>query len=94
MGIERLREAVYEDAGYGGFPKWMVRRTVDQVFKHIRTALSRGEVVRFPGFGTFRVVTLPACTKTLPDGKVMKVPKRKTVRFTAGRWLKEDVNRQ
>lgn len=69
-------------------------RTLDDVVNQLTTTLKKGDRVRFPGFGTFRVSKRKARTARNPQtGAPVKVPARTVPRFTPAKELKELVKR-
>ena len=70
-----------------------VERIVNTVFEEIIEALSRGERVELRGFGAFSVKEREARTGRNPrTGEEIKIPASTTVRFKAGKGLKDAVN--
>ena len=65
---------------------------VDSVLSQITSALSKGERVTIAGFGTFSVGSRAARQGRNPQtGAVIQIKASKTVRFKAGKGLKEAV---
>jgi DNA-binding protein HU-beta len=65
---------------------------VDSVFGAIIDALKKKEEVRLVGFGTFVAATRKASTGRNPrTGEEMEIPESTTVRFKAGKGLKDSV---
>jgi DNA-binding protein HU-beta len=63
---------------------------VDAVFAAITGALKDKEEVRLVGFGTFAAATRKASTGRNPrTGEEMAIPESTTVRFKAGKGLKD-----
>lgn len=61
----------------------------DAVLDTIVEALKAGEEIRFLGFGTFKVDTVPARKARNPrTGETLNLPERKKVKFKAGKELK------
>lgn len=61
----------------------------DAVLDTIVEALKVGEEIRFLGFGTFKVDTIPARKARNPrTGETLNLPERKKVKFKAGKELK------
>jgi DNA-binding protein HU-beta len=55
--------------------------------------LKKGQPITFVGFGTFKTAQRKARMARNPQtGAAVKVPKRRVVRFTAGKALKGAVN--
>ena len=66
---------------------------VDSFFEGITKALKKGDAITFVGFGTFKTAQRKARTARNPQtGAAIKVPKRRVVKFTAGKGLKSAVN--
>ncbi len=66
---------------------------VDAVFGAIEEALKKQEEVRLVGFGTFATAQRKAGTGRNPrTGETMKIAASTTVRFKAGKGLKDAVN--
>jgi DNA-binding protein HU-beta len=65
---------------------------VDAVFGAIEGALKKKEEVRLVGFGTFQTAERKAATGRNPrTGEEMSIPASTTVRFKAGKGLKDAV---
>jgi len=65
---------------------------LDSVIDGITKALKKGDPITFVGFGTFKTAQRKARTARNPQtGASIKVPKRRVVRFTAGKALKDAV---
>lgn len=76
-----------------GITKVAATQAVDSFFEGLTKAFKKGQSVTFVGFGTFKVVTRKARTARNPQtGAAIKIPKRKAVRFTPGKGLKETLN--
>lgn len=66
---------------------------VDSVFAAIEGALKKQEEVRLVGFGTFATAQRAAGTGRNPrTGEEIKIPASTSVRFKAGKGLKDAVN--
>jgi len=64
-------------------------RIVDEVTGLLTNTLKKGDRVRFPGFGTFKVSKRKARIARNPQtGEPVKVPARTVPRFTASKELK------
>jgi len=58
----------------------------------ITKSLKKGESITFVGFGTFKTAQRKARTARNPQtGASIKIPKRRVVRFSAGKSLKDAV---
>src|SRR5690606_35779629 len=65
---------------------------VDSFIDGITRALKKGDPVTFVGFGTFKTTVRKARTGRNPQtGAAVKIPKRRVVRFTAGKALKAAI---
>ena len=79
---DRLAEKLKVSKAEGG-------RIVDEMTGLVTTALKKGDRVRFPGFGTFRVSKRKARMARNPQtGEPVRVPARTVPRFTAAKELK------
>jgi len=66
---------------------------VDAVFAHIEKALKKKDEVRLVGFGTFATSKRKAGKGRNPrTGEEIKIPASVSVRFKAGKGLKDAVN--
>jgi DNA-binding protein HU-beta len=69
-------------------------RIVDEFTELVIGTLKKGDRVRFPGFGTFKVSKRKARVARNPQtGDPVKVPARTVPRFTPAKELKELVKR-
>jgi DNA-binding protein HU-beta len=76
-----------------GGTKIKAAQAIDSVLDGITKALKKGDSVTFVGFGTFKTAHRKARTTRNPQtGVEVKIPKRKAVRFIAGKALKVAVN--
>ncbi len=67
-------------------------RIVDHVTELVTSVLKKGDRVRFPGFGTFRVLKRKARIARNPQtGEPVRVPARTVPRFTPAKELKAAV---
>ena len=65
---------------------------VDSFIDGITKALKKGDSITFVGFGTFKTSQRKARTARNPQtGESIKIPKRRVVRFSAGKALKDLV---
>lgn len=65
---------------------------LDSMIEGITKSLKKGDSITFVGFGTFKTSQRKARTARNPQtGAAIKIPKRRVVRFTAGKGLKEAV---
>ena len=76
-----------------GATKTQASRIVAVFLATVTKALKKGEAVTFVGFGTFKTSIRKARTGRNPlTGGTIRIPKRKAVRFSAGKPLKKAVN--
>ena len=76
-----------------GATKSQATRIVNVVLASMTKALKKGEAVTFVGFGTFKTSVRKARQGRNPlTGGAIKIPKRKAVRFSAGKALKKALN--
>lgn len=81
-------------ADTAGLTKADASRAVDGVLNCITTSLRKGKDVRLVGFGTFSVAKRNASEGRNPrTGERIAIPAAKRPRFSAGKALKEAVNR-
>ena len=67
---------------------------LDTVLTAIEKSLKKGESVILVGFGTFSTAERKARTGRNPaTGKAIKIPKRRVVRFKAGKGLSDAVKK-
>jgi DNA-binding protein HU-beta len=65
---------------------------IDALFTRIEKSLKKGDEVRIPGFGTFKVSNRAARTARNPQtGATMKLKATRVPRFAAAKSLKEAV---
>ena len=73
-------------------PRTKAQEAVDAVFSAIEAALKKQEEVRLVGFGTFATAKRKAGTGRNPrTGEAMQIAASTTVRFKAGKGLKDAV---
>ena len=76
-----------------GVSKALASRMVAATLATITTSLKKGEAVTLVGFGTFKTTVRKARKGRNPlTGGAIKIPKRKAVRFSAGKALKSAIN--
>jgi len=74
--------------------KSLVTEIVDLAFEGIEAELKKGGEARFVGFGTFKTARRKASTGRNPrTGEAIKIAASNRVKFTAGKELKEAVNK-
>ncbi len=87
-----LIDRVSSDAGIS---KAQADRAIDSVLRGITDSLRKGERVTLVGFGTFGVSQRKARRGVNPQtNEMIKIPATKGVRFSAGKKLKEVVNKR
>ncbi len=76
-----------------GLSKAKTERASDRLFTTIAKALTDGEDVRIPGFGTFVVVERRARKGRNPKtGEPVDIPARRAVKLTPSKALRDAVN--
>lgn len=91
MNKNDLVAAVADSAG---LTKADAAKAVDSVLDNITSSLKKGKEVRLVGFGTFSVAKRAASEGRNPrTGEKIKIPASKRPKFTAGKALKDAVNR-
>ena len=75
-----------------GATKISAAAAVESLLESITGALKKGDAITFVGFGTFKTTLRRARVAKNPrTGDAIKIPKRRVVRFTAGKSLKSAV---
>lgn len=75
-----------------GYPKTHINLTYETIFELITEALSDGDKVTVPRFGTFHVSERAAREGRNPaTGEPMQIAASKTVRFKPAKGLKDSV---
>lgn len=75
-----------------GITKTAAAGAIDSMLDGIRRALKKGDTVSFVGFGTFKTSQRKARTARNPQtGAAIKIPKRRVVRFSVGKALKDAI---
>ena len=91
MNKSELVSAIAEEAG---LTKADAARALDATVATITGAMSGGDSVAIIGFGTFKVGDRAARTGRNPQtGAEMQIPAAKVPKFTAGKALKDAVNK-
>jgi DNA-binding protein HU-beta len=91
MNKSELIEAVAKSSDLS---KAAAGRAVDAAVAAITAALKKGDSVTLIGFGTFKVTKRAARTGRNPrTGAELKIAARKAPGFTAGKALKDAVNK-
>ena len=76
-----------------GVSKALASRMVATTLATITKSLEKGEAVTLVGFGTFKTAVRKARTGRNPlTGGKIRIPRRKIVRFSAGKALKTTIN--
>jgi nucleoid DNA-binding protein len=86
---QELIEKIAKDTGA---TKVAAAAALESALDGIAKSLKKGDAITFVGFGTFKTSVRKARTARNPQtGAAIKIPKRRVVRFTAGKALKEAV---
>ncbi|HOC18877.1 MAG TPA: HU family DNA-binding protein [Vicinamibacterales bacterium] len=89
MNKQSLIEKIAKDTGV---TKVSAAAALESALDGITRSLKKGEGITFVGFGTFKTAVRKARTGRNPQtGAEVKIPKRRVVRFTAGKALKNAV---
>ncbi|SHJ78051.1 HU family DNA-binding protein [Desulfofundulus thermosubterraneus] len=92
MGRLSKADLVKVVADKTGLSRKGAERAVAAFMDAVREAVTRGETVRIPGFGTFAVRERAARQgRDIKTGEPITVPARKAVVFRAGEGLKRAV---
>ena len=76
-----------------GVSKALASRMSAAALASIAKSLQKGDAVTLVGFGTFKTAIRKARKGRNPlTGGTIKIPRRKTVRFSAGKALKTTIN--
>jgi DNA-binding protein HU-beta len=90
MNRQGLIKRLVKDAGVS---KAVASRMVATTLATITRSLKKGEAVTLVGFGTFKTAVRKARTGRNPlTGGKIRIPRRKIVRFSAGKALKTTLN--
>jgi len=90
MNKQELISKIAEDTG---LTKTSASAAVDSFIEGVTKSLKKGQPITFVGFGTFKTAQRKARTARNPQtGAAIKIPKRRVVRFSAGKALKMAVN--
>ena len=88
------QDLVAKVADKADISKQKAAQAVDAVIDAIKASLKKGDDVRLVGFGSFTVTKRAATTGRNPrTGEPIKIPASKRPKFTAGKELKEAVNK-
>jgi DNA-binding protein HU-beta len=86
------RDLIARIARDTGATKSSAAASVDALLDTMTRTLKKGEAITFVGFGTFKTSLRRArMAKNPRTGDAIKIPKRRVVRFTAGKALKSAV---
>jgi len=89
MNKQQLIAKIANDTGSS---KVGAAAAVESLIDGITRSLKKGDAITFVGFGTFKTSQRKARTARNPQtGAPIKIPKRRVVRFTAGKSLKQAV---
>jgi DNA-binding protein HU-beta len=92
-GIMNKQDLISKIAQDTGITKANAAAAVDSFIEGITKSLKKGQPITFVGFGTFKTAQRKARTARNPQtGAAIKIPKRRVVRFSAGKALKTAVN--
>ena len=90
MNRQELISKIAEDTG---ITKTNAAAAVESFIAGVTKSLKKGQPITFVGFGTFKTSQRQARVARNPQtGAEIKVPKRRVVRFTAGKALKSALN--
>ena len=91
MNKEELVSAIAERSK---FTKVDVKKFLDSYVDVVTLALQHNNIIQLIGFGSFSVVARPEHKGRNPkDGTEITIPASNKVKFTAGKQLKEAVNK-
>ena len=86
------QELVSKIAKDTGVTKTNASAAVESLIDGITRSLRKGQSITFVGFGTFKTAQRRARMARNPQtGAAIKIPKRRVVRFSAGKALKTAV---
>ena len=89
MNKQELIAKIAKDAG---ITKTNAAAAIDSLLDGITRSLKKGNAVTFVGFGSFKTSQRKARTARNPQtGAAIKIPKRRVVRFTAGKALTSTI---
>lgn len=88
-------ELVSNVAASTGMTKIGVKETMAAVGNSVIAAVTNGETVKIPGFGSFSPVTRAARKGRNPaTGEAVDIPEKRDVRFKPASFWKDDMNRK
>jgi DNA-binding protein HU-beta len=86
------QELIAKIAKDTGATKVGAAAALESALDGITRSLKKGDSITFVGFGTFKTAIRKARTARNPQtGAEVKIPKRRVVRFSAGKALKETI---
>jgi DNA-binding protein HU-beta len=86
------QELINKIAKDHGLTKSNAAAALETFLGEIARSLKKGEPITFVGFGTFKTAQRKARIGKNPrTGEAIKIPKRRVVRFTPGKALKQAV---
>ncbi len=86
------QELINKIAKDHGLTKTSAAGALDTFFGEITKSLKKGDPITFVGFGTFKTSQRKARVARNPQtGAAIKITKRRVVRFTPGKALKQAV---
>jgi DNA-binding protein HU-beta len=86
------QDLIAQIAADTGATKISAAAAVESLLQSITGALKKGDAITVVGFGTFKTTLRRARVAKNPrTGDAIKIPKRRVVRFTAGKSLKSAV---
>jgi DNA-binding protein HU-beta len=89
MNKQELVNKIAKDIGV---TKSGASAAVESLIDAVTRSLKKGEAITFVGFGTFKTSNRKARMARNPrTGAPIKIPKRRVVRFSAGKALKDAV---
>ncbi len=89
MNKQELIEKIAKDTGA---TKVAATAALESALDGIMKSLKKGDAITFVGFGTFKTSVRKARTARNPQtGAAIKIPKRRVVRFSAGKALKDAI---
>ena len=90
MNKQHLIARIVRDTGVS---KSLATKMVAATLATITNSLKKGEAVTLVGFGTFKTAVRKARKGRNPlTGGTIRIPRRKIVRFSAGKALKTTIN--
>lgn len=90
MNLDDLKGTVADKAE---MTKADASKMISALFDSIQDALSQGDKVAIPGFGTFEVADRPARQGRNPQtGATIEIAASKAAKFKAGKGLKDALN--